>query len=184
MTVPQALSIAREKGLDLVEVAPSANPPVCRILDFGKFRFDQNKKEKESRKHQKLSSVREVRIRPMVSEHDLQVKIKTAEKLLEDDEKVKISVVFRGREMTHPDIGAALLRRIAEHLKDKAVLESSPAMEGRMMGMLVAPLPVQVKKQAQTPAVKKPVGTPTTNAAPAAPAQRPGITVGEKSAKA
>lgn len=179
MTVPQALSLAREKGLDLVEVAPTANPPVCRILDFGKFRFDQNKKEKESRRHQKLSSVREVRIRPMVSEHDLQVKIKTAEKLLLDDEKVKISVVFRGREMSHPDIGAALLRRIAEHLKDKAVLESSPAMEGRMMGMLVAPLPVQVKKPAQ---VKS--SAPAAKTVPPASAPRPGITVGEKSAKA
>lgn len=182
MTVPQALSLAREKGLDLVEVAPSATPPVCRILDFGKFRFDQNKKEKESRKHQKLSSVREVRIRPMVSEHDLQVKIKTAEKLLEDDEKVKISVVFRGREMTHPDIGAALLRRVAEHLKDKAVLESSPAMEGRMMGMLVAPLPVQVKKQIQT---KKPAAAPAAASPnPASSAQRPASPLGEKSAKA
>jgi translation initiation factor IF-3 len=140
--------MARDAGLDLVEVAPNANPPVCRILDYGKFKYEQAKKEREAHKHQKQATLREVRFKPKIGAHDIDFKTRVARKLLAAGDKVKVSVMFRGREITHPEIGRALLLRVAEQLKDAAQVERQPSMEGRFMNMYLAPLP---QKQPQKP---------------------------------
>lgn len=143
MTVPQALQLATEKDVDLVEVAPAASPPVCRLLDYGKFRYEQAKKDRESRKGQKGQEIREVRLRPRTEEHDIEVKARLVRKFLAEGQKVKISVFFRGREITHPELGMALLRKVAESLQEEAKLEKTPSMEGRSMTMILAPAPVK-----------------------------------------
>jgi translation initiation factor IF-3 len=146
-----ALKLARERDLDLVEVAPQAEPPVCRLLDYGRFRYMQAKKEKESRKSQKYTLLREVRFRPRIGQHDLDAKTRLVSKLLVEGAKVKVSVMFRGREMTHPELGMSLLRRVAASLKDTAKVESAPSMEGRFMGIILAPAPsIQKKIQDKT----------------------------------
>jgi translation initiation factor IF-3 len=144
--------MARDAGLDLVEVAPNATPPVCRILDYGKFKYEQAKKEREAHKHQKQASLREVRFKPKIGAHDIDFKTKVVRKLLAAGDKVKVSVMFRGREITHPEIGRALLLRVAEQLTDAAQVERQPMMEGRFMNMYLAPLP---QKQAPRPAKPK-----------------------------
>jgi len=131
--------MAEEAGLDLVEVAPTADPPVCRIMDYGKFKYEQSKREKESRKGSKHSELREVRMRVKIDEHDIDFKARTARKLLAQGDKVKVSVMFRAREITHPEIGRELLERFYEKIRDVATLERSPAMEGRMMSIIVTP---------------------------------------------
>ena len=153
-TIPiqEALQRARDAGLDLVEVAPNANPPVCRILDYGKFKFDQAKKEREARKHQKQQQLREVRFKPKIGQHDIDFKMKVVKKLLAEGDKVKVSVMFRGREITHPEIGRALLMGVQEQLKDEVVVERQPIMEGRFMNMYLAPLPA---KQVAKPKVAR-----------------------------
>jgi translation initiation factor IF-3 len=135
----QALQMARDKGLDLVEVAPNAVPPVCRILDYGKFKYEQSKKEREARKHQHNVVLREIRMKPKIDDHDVDFKTRTVEKLLKEGDKVKVTVMFRGREVTHPQIGRALLDRIFERVKDVGVLEKPAMMEGRHMTMILAP---------------------------------------------
>jgi translation initiation factor IF-3 len=135
----QALQMARDKGLDLVEVAPNAVPPVCRILDYGKFKYEQSKKEREARKHQHNVVLREIRMKPKIDDHDVDFKTRTVEKLLKEGDKVKVSVMFRGREVTHPQIGRALLDRIYDRVKDVGTIEKQPAMEGRFMTMILAP---------------------------------------------
>jgi translation initiation factor IF-3 len=135
----QALNLARERGLDLVEVAPTAVPPVCRILDYGKFKYEQSKKEREARKNQKLVTLREIRMKPKIDDHDIVFKTRTVEKLLKEGDKVKVTVMFRGREVTHPQIGRALLDRIYDRVKDNGQLEKAPSMEGRHMTMILAP---------------------------------------------
>ncbi len=145
--------MAREAGLDLVEVAPNANPPVCRILDYGKFKYEQAKKEREAHKHQKQVVLREVRFKPKIGVHDIDFKTRVVRKLLEGGDKVKVSVMFRGREITHPEIGRELLQRVAGNLKEAAVVEKQPQMEGRFMNMIlspVAPKP-QPKPKAERP---------------------------------
>jgi len=149
----QALDMAREQGLDLVEVAPNANPPVCRILDYGKFKYEQAKKEREAHKHQKQSQLREVRFKPKIGAHDIDTKTKAVDKLLKQGDKVKVSVMFRGREITHPEIGRELLLRVANNLKDVATVERQPMMEGRFMNMYLAPLP---QKPAPKPKAERP----------------------------
>ncbi|MER3421315.1 MAG: translation initiation factor IF-3 [Chloroflexota bacterium] len=144
----QALAMARERGLDLVEVAPTAVPPVCRILDYGKFKYEQSKKEREARKHQKQVRVSEVRMRPKIDEHDVDFKARNVEKLLKEGDKVKVTIMFRGREVTHPQIGRALLDRVYERVKDIAVLERSPVLEGRNMVMVLAPAPAKPQRGA------------------------------------
>jgi translation initiation factor IF-3 len=144
-----ALTMARERDLDLVEVAPNANPPVCRILDYGKFKYEQAKKEREAHKHQKQSQLREVRFRPKIGQHDIDVKARVARQLLQAGDKVKMSVMFRGREITHPEIGRDLLLRVAEGLQDLAIVERQPAMEGRFMNMYLAPIPQRMQPQKQ-----------------------------------
>ena len=139
MTVPQAMSLARESGLDLVEVAPTAQPPVCRIVDYGKLKYEQSKKDRQAKKSQHLSQVREVKIRPKIGEHDLDAKLRNARRMLQEGDKIKVLVVFRGREMAHQDQGWILLRKVGESLKDVAVPDRPPAMEGNALGVMFAP---------------------------------------------
>ncbi|MSQ61562.1 MAG: translation initiation factor IF-3 [Dehalococcoidia bacterium] len=137
--IAEAIAMARERELDLVEVAPNAEPPVCRILDFGKFKYEQSKRDREAKKHQKQVVLREVRMKPKIDDHDVAFKTRTAAKLLNEGDKVKVSVMFRGREVTHPQIGRDLLDRIYGDLKELSVLEKSPSLEGRFMTMILAP---------------------------------------------
>lgn len=162
----QALNLARERGLDLVEVAPTAIPPVCRILDYGKFKYEQSKKEREARKHQKQVQLREIRMKPKIDDHDIDFKTRTVEKLLKEGDKVKVTVMFRGREVTHPQIGRALLERILAKVKDAGSVEKPPAMEGRHMTMILAP-------GAAKPERRAPSSTPTR----APTAERPAASV-------
>lgn len=135
-----ALQMARERGLDLVEVAPNAMPPVCRLMDYGKFRYEQSRKERESRRNQHVVELKEVRIRPKIDDHDLETKGRQAAKFLDAGDKVKLTVLFRGREMAHPDIGKGLLDQLADQLRPHGSVEQSPRMEGRTMIMFMAPL--------------------------------------------
>lgn len=141
MPLPEALRMAQERELDLVEVAAASVPPVCRLQDYGKFRFDQAKKERESRRGQKGAELREVRMRPGIGEHDMDFKARKMKKFLGEGQKVKISVLFRGRQITHPELAMTLLRRVAESLQEEAKLEKAPSLEGRMMTMILAPSP-------------------------------------------
>jgi translation initiation factor IF-3 len=139
MTLPQALDLARENDMDLVEVAPQAVPPVCRLLDYGKFKYEQAKKERESRKGQHASVLREIRMRPTIDTHDLEMKARNAEKFLKGGDKVKVTVMFRGRQMVHPEIGRAILEKVAEQLKEVSVIEKPANMEGRFLSTVLAP---------------------------------------------
>jgi translation initiation factor IF-3 len=131
--------MAEERGFDLVEVAPNAVPPVCRIMDYGKFRYEQSKKEREARKHQKQVELKEVRLKPKTDDHDIDVKAKHARKFLLGGDKVKFTLRFRGREIFHPDIGLKMLEGMAEDLRDISVIEQRPLMEGRVLSLLLAP---------------------------------------------
>ena len=127
MPPPQALAIAKQKGLDLVEISPTAVPPVCRIMDFGKYQYQEQKRAREARKHQKVIEVKEIKFRPKVDEHDYQFKKKHIERFLEDGDKVKATIFFRGREMAHPEIGRRILERLIEELADVAIAEIDAA---------------------------------------------------------
>jgi len=133
------MGIAVERGLDLVEVAPSAKPPVCRFMDFGKFKFEQSKREKEARKKQKIISVKEVKLRPNIEDHDFNVKARNARRFLEAGDKVKATIMFRGREITHPDLGEKLLNRLANQLMEISAVEKNPKVEGKNMTMILTP---------------------------------------------
>lgn len=131
--------MARERGLDLVEVQPNASPPVCRLMDYGKFRYEESRKERESRKRQKSAIVKEVRLRPKIDEHDLETKGRQAQRFLEAGDKVKLSVLFRGREIAHQDIGRELLVKLSQQLAQVALIDQAPHMEGRTMVMFLSP---------------------------------------------
>jgi len=139
MPLMQARELAKKNNLDLVEVAPTSVPPVCRLLDYGKFKYEQQKKEQQSKKSQKVTILREIRLRPKIGIHDFEFKAKTARKLLIDGAKVKITLMFRGREITHPDLGWKVLQRMAETLNEVGTLERQPVMEGRRMDIIMAP---------------------------------------------
>ena len=141
MSGREAQQLAYEKHLDLVEIAPTAKPPVCRIMDYGKYRYEQQKREKESRKKQKTFDIKEVKLRPGIEEHDFNVKFKNAVRFLEDVDKVKVTIMFRGRELSHPELGEVLLNKMAAQLKEMAVVERQPKLEGKNMIMIVAPKP-------------------------------------------
>lgn len=141
MSTVDALAMASEQGLDLVEVAPNSDPPVCRILDYGKLRYLHSKKEREARKHQKFTELREVRFRPNIGGHDLSAKVRKVKELLNDGAKVKLAVRFRGREVAHSELGLALLKQVADVMKEEAKLETAPSMEGRSMSIILAPAP-------------------------------------------
>lgn len=145
----EALRMAREAGKDLVEVSPTAAPPVCRILDFGKFLYEKTKKEKEARKAQKIIEVKEIQIRPKSSDFHTGLKVRDARRWLEEGKKVRVRVKFRGREMSYPQIAEQDLKQIVEDLGDLAVVEQKPLMEGRTMIMLLAPNPKRAKPSAQ-----------------------------------
>ena len=138
MPLSQALETARKHSLDLVEVAATAIPPVCRLLDYGKYKYEQAKKEREARRSQRVSLLREVRLRPGIDSHDFEAKVKIAKKLLANGDKVKVTVMFRGREITHPDLGWRLLQRISESLKGVASVERQPLLEGKRMHIILS----------------------------------------------
>jgi translation initiation factor IF-3 len=139
MSARDALELARERDLDLVEVAPNSVPPVCRLLDYGKFRYLQSTKEKEMRKSQKTNSLREVRFRPKIGVHDIQAKERLVHRLLSAGNKVKVSVMFRGREIDHPELAVKLLKQVNDVLQEEAKLEQPPKLEGRFMSIILAP---------------------------------------------
>lgn len=138
MSVKEALRIAEEKQLDLVEVAPQAKPPVCRVMDFGKFKYEQSKREKETKKKQRIIQVKEVKLRPRIEDHDYEVKAKNAERFLKDGDKVKATIMFRGREIVHTELGQRLLVRLAEDMKELCTIERHPKLEGKNMIMILA----------------------------------------------
>ena len=138
MTLADARTLAREQGTDLVEVAPMAQPPVCRLMDFGKFKYEQAKKERLSHKGQKSTGLREVRMRPKIGQHDIDFKLRSVKKLLDEGNKVKILVIFRGREIAHPNLGKELLDKVIENLGEEAKLERGIGMEGRSMTMILS----------------------------------------------
>ena len=140
MSPKDALNIAYEQGYDLVKIAPNGNPPVCKIMDYGKYRFEQAKKEKEARKNQHITEVKEIRMSPGIDTGDFNVKVRNAQKFLGDGNRVKVTVRFRGREMAHTDIGRKLLVQFGEACKEQAKVEKSPKLDGRHMSMFLAPL--------------------------------------------
>lgn len=139
LPLSEALSLAESQHLDLVEVSPTAVPPVCRIMDYGKFKYQQSKKQQEARKKQIQIQLKEIKLRPKTDEHDIQFKIKHARRFIEEGNKAKISVVFRGREITHTEIGSLALEKFVKELEDIAIIEVRPKMEGRNMFIIVAP---------------------------------------------
>lgn len=160
--VEEALRMAREQGVDLVEVAATAKPPVCRIMDFGKFLYQQKKKAQESRKKQKVFVVKELKFRPNIDDHDYDFKLRNAVRFLGDGDKVKATVQFRGREMARTDLGVTLLQRFAKDIGEAGIVETTPEMAGNRMHVIIAPAP-QAKAKAKKAAAAAP-------AAPATPA--------------
>ena len=143
----EAMRIAEEAGLDLVEIAPNAEPPVCRIMDYGKFKYDQAIKAKQARKKQTRIEIKEMKFRPKIDVGDYETKKGHVLRFLGKGNKVKITIMFRGREMAHPEQGLAILEKLADDLKDLAIIEQQPKMEGRNMHMLISPLPKDAKKK-------------------------------------
>jgi translation initiation factor IF-3 len=155
MTLAAARELAKKANVDIVEVAPTSVPPVCRLMDYGKFKYEQQKKDQQSKKAQKVTLLREIRLRPKIGIHDFDFKARTAQKLLMDGAKVKITLMFRGREITHPDLGWKILQKMAETLKEVGALERQPLMEGRRMDIILSPISTKPKtKQETKPAVK------------------------------
>ncbi len=146
MATTEALNIASEAGLDLVEVAPQAKPPVCRIMDYGKYKYQMSKRAREARKKQTVINIKEIKLRPKTDEHDFLFKERNARRFLESGDRVRFFVFFRGREIVHKDIGEKMLSRLAKDLEDVSNVEALPRMEGRKMTMLLAPLQVKEKK--------------------------------------
>ena len=160
MAPPAAVAIARQKGLDLVEISPTAVPPVCRIMDYGKYQYQEQKRAREAKKHQKIIEVKEIKFRPKVDEHDYQFKKKHIERFLADGDKVKATIFFRGREMAHPEIGRRILERLIADLGEAATVESNPRQEGNQMHTILA--------QGAEKKRSKPAGESSRRAAPTA----------------
>ena len=155
MSAEEALKIAEERELDLVKISPQAKPPVCKIMDYGKFRFEQGKREKEAKKNQRVMEVKEIRMSPGIGENDLNTKLKSAVKFLSDGDRVKVSIRFRGREMAHTNIGEEILRDFAERCSEVANLDKEPKLEGRNMSMFLSPKSAAALRKAQKEAAKK-----------------------------
>jgi len=147
MPLYKAREVAKERGYDIVEVAPQSVPPVCRLLDYGKFKYEQTKKEREARKRQKSIFLREVRFRPKIGKHDIEFKTRLVKKLIDEGNKVKVSILFRGREITHPELGKELLERVSGELEGKALVERAPIMDGKRMVMVLTPVRQQTKPE-------------------------------------
>jgi translation initiation factor IF-3 len=175
----RALAHAQDLGFDLVEIAPNSTPPVARILDFGKYRYAEQQKAKEAKKRQRSVTWKEIRITPKIDEHDIETKIKSASKFLDEGDKLKVTVRFRGRELAHPDRGRVLLLQVADRLKDHGIVERMPLLEGRSMIMVMNPVrrDAQGLPTPQTPAAATaataPAGAPAARPAPAAAAAAP-----------
>ena len=155
MSAQEALKIAVEKELDLVKIAPGSNPPVCKVMDYGKFRFEQAKKEKEAKKNQRVIEIKEIRMSPGIGENDFNTKLKNGQKFLNDGDRVKVSVRFRGREMAHTEIGEQLLKDFAAKCADIATLDKNPKLEGRNMSMFLSPKPQAPAKKPAKPKAPK-----------------------------
>lgn len=167
----RALDIARERNLDMVEISPNAVPPVCKLMDYGKFKYEQAKKENEARKNQKTITLKDIRMRPRTDDHDIDVKVRKIQEFLAEGDKVRVSVQFRGAEMRHPELGRKLLDEVTEVLKGSATIERPPIMEGRMMSMIVSRAPGWEPPKKQAPA---PIGKHQESLAPAsAPTSAP-----------
>ncbi len=166
MPTIEALRAARERGLDLVEVAPTAVPPVCRLLDYGRYKYEQEKREREARKHQKTVLMKEIRLRPKTDEHDIEFKSRQIERFVEEGDKVKVTLRFRGREMVHPNLGRQLLETVAERVKNVATVERMPLMEGNTMTMILTKAKTGAQGAAKpsapasepTPSTQRPAG--------------------------
>jgi translation initiation factor IF-3 len=158
ISLQEALSKAEEAGLDLVEIVPGSNPPVCKIINFGKFRYDQTKREKESKKSQHQVKVKEIKLKPNIDDHDLETKLRHAHEFIAKGNKVKITCVFRGREMAHPEIGERVIRKMCDDLEEIAMLESPPKMFGRALTVVLAP---GAKKKKEVPKQPLQVDTPS-----------------------
>jgi translation initiation factor IF-3 len=170
---PRALAHAQDLGYDLVEIAPNVSPPVARILDFGKFRYAEQQKVKEAKKKQRSVTWKEIRVTPKIDDHDIATKVKSAAKFLDEGDKLKVTVRFRGRELAHPDRGRVLLMQVADRLKDHGVVERPPLLEGRQMIMIMNPVR---QAQAQAPAPPAPSASPpsaSTRAQQASPVPPP-----------
>jgi translation initiation factor IF-3 len=169
----EALRMATERDLDLVEVAPESRPPVARLLDYSKYKYEQEQKAKAARKHQQQVNVREIKLRPKIADHDYQTKKGHVERFLRHQDKVKVTIMFRGREQAHPERGRALLERLFEDVGELATIESAPQQEGRNMHMMLAPSP-QIAAKAREERHEERKGEATTDGAPsAAPAEAP-----------
>ena len=155
MSSEQAMKIAAECELDLVKIAPGSNPPVCKVMDYGKFRFEQTKKEKEAKKNQRIIEIKEIRMSPGIGENDFGTKLKNGQKFLNDGDRVKVSVRFRGREMAHTDIGEVLLKDFAKRCEDIATMDKNPKLEGRSMSMFLSPKPQTPPKKPAKPKAPK-----------------------------
>ena len=155
MSADEALRIAAEREMDLVKISPGSNPPVCKIMDYGKFRFEQAKKEKEAKKNQRIIEIKEIRMSPGIGENDFNTKLKNAQKFLNDGDRVKVSVRFRGREMAHTDIGAELLKNFADKCAEIANMDKAPKLEGRNMSMFLSPKPQAPAKKPAKPKTPK-----------------------------
>ena len=155
MSAQEALKIAVERELDLVKIAPGSNPPVCKVMDYGKFRFEQAKKEKEAKKNQRVIEIKEIRMSPGIGENDFNTKLKNGQKFLTDGDRVKVSVRFRGREMAHTEIGEQLLKDFAAKCADIATLDKNPKLEGRNMSMFLSPKPQAPAKKPAKPKAPK-----------------------------
>ena len=152
LSIEAAQRIATEKGFDLVEVAPQASPPVCRLMDYGRYKFETIKREKDQRRHQNVIKLKEMKLRPKVADHDFQTKFRGVKQFLEQGEKVKVTIMFRGREMVHQEIGRRLLDRVADAAKEVAVVERAPIMEGRNLFMILSPTRKAPKPEEGAPA--------------------------------
>lgn len=146
LPIREALALAEQEGLDLVEIAPNAEPPVCKVINYGKYRYDQTKREKESKKAQVVIKVKEVKLKPNIDDHDFQTKLKQARQFLEKGNKVKVSLFFRGREMAYPELGEKVMKRMCEGLEDLGMVEAPSKMLGRSLIAIVAPRPQKGKK--------------------------------------
>lgn len=152
MPLHWAFQIAQERGLDLVEVAPSATPPVCRLLNYGKYKYEQTKKDRKAKKGQKVGLLRELRLTPNIDEHDLEAKIKTARKLLEEGNKLRLVVRFRGREATRPELGLNVLQKMVKGLDEVATVSDRPTRDERNIALILSPLPAKKPKETKSDA--------------------------------
>ncbi len=155
MSAEEALKVAAEHDLDLVKIAPGSNPPVCKVMDYGKFRFEQTKKEKEAKKNQRIIEIKEIRMSPGIGDNDFSTKLKNGQKFLTDGDRVKVSVRFRGREMAHTEIGEVLLKDFAEKCAELASMDKPPKLEGRSMSMFLSPKPQTPPKKPAKPKAPK-----------------------------